>query len=72
MKQWLSELRASWRDKNFVCAMLIFFVSYLVIAAIAYLLPAQIVVSILGGIAGWQIAGWSFRIAPKVKELIFK
>ena len=72
MKQWLSEFKASWRDKYFICAAAIFALSYLAIAAVAILLPAQIVVAILGGIAGWQIASWSFRLSPKVKQILFK
>ena len=72
MKQWLSEFRASWRDKNFICAMLIFILSYILIAAVALLLSAQLAITILGGIAGWQVASWSFRVAPKVKQLLFR
>jgi hypothetical protein len=72
MNKWLSDFKASWRDKNFICAAAIFALSYLAIAAIAILLPAQIVVAILGGIAGWQIASWSFRLAPKLKKIVFK
>lgn len=72
MNKWLSDFRASWSDKNFICAAVIFALSYLTIAAIAILLPAQIVVAILGGIAGWQIASWSFRVAPKLKKILFK
>ena len=72
MKQWLSEFRASWRDKNFICAMLVFILSYILIAAVALLLSAQLALAILGGIAGWQVASWSFCIAPKVKQLLFK
>jgi hypothetical protein len=72
MKQWLNEFFASWRDKNFICAAAIFALSYLSIAVVAMVLPAQIVVAILGGIAGWQIASWSFGLAPKLKQLIFK
>jgi hypothetical protein len=29
-------------------------------------------VAILGGIAGWQIASWSFRLGPKLKQIVFK
>jgi hypothetical protein len=72
MNKWLSDFKASWRDKNFICAAVIFALSYLAIVAIAMLLPAQIVVTILGGIAGWQIASWSFRLAPKLKKIVFK
>jgi hypothetical protein len=72
MKQWLSEFFASWRDKNFICAMLIFILSYMLIAAVALLLSAQLALVILGGIAGWQVASWSFCIAPKLKQILFK
>ena len=72
MSKWLSEFKDSWHDKNFICAVVIFALSYLAIAAIALLLPRQIVVAILGGIAGWQIASWSFRLAPKLKKIVFK
>ena len=72
MNKWLSEFRASWRDKNFICAMLVFILSYILIAAVALLLSAQLALVILGGIAGWQVASWSFRVAPKVKQAIFK
>lgn len=72
MKQWLNEFSASWSDKNFICAATIFILSYLSIAMVAMVLPVQIVLAILGGIAGWQIASWSFRLAPKLKQLIFK
>ena len=72
MKQWLSEFLRSWRDKNFICAMLVFILSYILIAAVALLLSAQLALAILGGIAGWQVASWSFRVAPKVKQLLFK
>ena len=72
MNKWLSDFRASWRDKNFICAMLVFILSYILIAAVALLLSAQLALVILGGIAGWQVASWSFRVAPKVKQAIFK
>jgi len=72
MNKWLSDFRASWRDKNFICAMLVFILSYILIAAVALLLSAQLALVILGGIAGWQVASWSFRVAPKVKQFLFK
>jgi hypothetical protein len=72
MKQWLSEFRASWRDKNFICAMLVFLLSYILIASVAFLLSQELALAILGGIAGWQVASWSFCLAPKVKQLLFK
>lgn len=72
MNKWLSDFKASWRDKNFICAMLVFILSYILIAVVALLLSAQLALAILGGIAGWQVASWSFRIAPKVKQAIFK
>jgi hypothetical protein len=52
--------------------MLVFILSYILIAAVALLLSAQLALAILGGIAGWQVASWSFRIAPKVKQVLFK
>jgi hypothetical protein len=72
MNQWLSEFKRSWHDKNFICAIAVFTTSYALIAAVTLLLPAQIFITILSGIAGWQIASWSFRIAPKLKQLLFK
>lgn len=72
MKQWLSEFRASWQDKNFICAAIIFIFSYALIAAIGILLPTLVFTAIISAIAGWQIAGWSFRLAPKLKDYVFK
>lgn len=72
MNQWLSEFKDSWRDKNFICAATIFALSYLLIIAIGMVVPVQIFVAILSGIAGWQIASWSFRLAPKLKKIVFK
>jgi hypothetical protein len=70
VKQWLSEFLRSWRDKNFVCAILGFLFAYAVIAALGLLLPAKVFVVILAAIAGWQLASWSWEFAPKFKELL--
>jgi len=70
MKQWISQFSASWRDKNFVCAILGFLFAYAVIAALGLLLPAKVFVLILTAIAGWQLASWSWEFAPKLKELL--
>lgn len=72
MKQWLSEFRASWRDKNFICAISIFVLSYIAIIVLGILVPSQVFVAVLSGIAGWQVASWSFRLAPKLKQILFK
>jgi hypothetical protein len=72
MKQWLSEFRASWRDKNFVCAILTFILAYIIIAGIGLLLSPQLYTIIISAIAGWQVASWSTRLAPKIKQRLFK
>jgi len=72
MKQWLSELRASWHDKNFICAMLGFLFAYTIIGILGLLLPAKVFVIVLAAIAGWQVASWSWELAPKVKHFIFR
>jgi hypothetical protein len=72
MNKWLSEFKASWRDKNFICSMLIYVVSYAIITAIGLLLPTAVFIGILGAIAGWQIASWSIELTPKVKQILFK
>jgi hypothetical protein len=70
MNQWLSEFRASWRDKNFVCAVLGFLLAYSTITILALLLPMKVFVIVLAAIAGWQIASWSWEFAPKLKQLL--
>ena len=70
MKQWLSELRASWRDHNFVCAVLGFLFAYCTITVLGLLLPVKIFVAVLAAIAGWQLASWSWEFAPKFKQLL--
>jgi hypothetical protein len=70
MKQWLNQFSASWRDKDFVCAVLGFLFAYAVIAALGLVLPAKIFVLILAAIAGWQLASWSWQLAPKLKEVL--
>jgi hypothetical protein len=72
MKEWIVEFKESWRDKNFVCASLIFILSYLLLAGLALLVSQKIYALIISGIAGWQIASWSWRAAPKVKAKLFK
>ena len=70
MKQWISDFKASWRDKNFVCAIFGFLSAYAVIAALGLVLPAKVFVLILAAIAGWQLASWSWEFAPKLKEML--
>ena len=70
MNQWLSDFKASWRDKNFVCAIFGFLFAYAVIAALGLVLPTKVFVLILAAIAGWQLASWSWEFAPKLKELL--
>lgn len=72
MKQWFAEFKQSWHDKNFICGMIIFALSYLVIATLALLVSHQLYMLIITAIAGWQVASWSWRLAPKVKQLVFK
>ena len=52
--------------------MIIFALSYLVIATLALLVSHQLYMLIITAIAGWQVASWSWRLAPKVKQLVFK
>lgn len=72
MKQWLVEFRQSWQDKNFICASLIFILSYLLLAGLALLISRDLYIIILTAIAGWQVASWSWEFAPKVKAKLFK
>ena len=70
MKQWLSELRASWRDHNFVCAILGFLFAYCTITVLGLLLPVKVFIAVLAAIAGWQLASWSWSLAPKLRNLL--
>jgi hypothetical protein len=72
MKQWISEFKSSWHDKNFICAISIFIFSYALIALVAMLLPQTVFIAVLGAVAGWQVAGWSHELAPKIKQRLFK
>jgi len=72
MQNWIGEFLRSWRDKNFMCAMVGFLLSYAAIIIMGLLLPLKIFVTILGAIAGWQLASWSWELAPKIKKLLFK
>lgn len=70
MKQWISQFSASWRDKNFVCAILGFLFAYGMITILGLLLPVKLFIAVLAAIAGWQLASWSWEFAPKLKELL--
>lgn len=72
MKQWFAEFKESWADKNFICGMAIFALSYILLAGLALLVSRDLYTLIITAIAGWQVASWSWRLAPKVKQLIFK
>jgi hypothetical protein len=72
MSAWLEEFRRSWTDRNFICAILIFVLSYLSLAGLALLVSHKLYMLIVSGIAGWQVAGWSYRLAPKLKAKLFK
>jgi hypothetical protein len=72
MKQWFAEFKESWTDKNFICGMIIFALSYLLLAGLALLVSRDLYMLTIGAIAGWQVASWSWRLAPKVKQYIFK
>ena len=72
MKQWLVEFKQSWADKNFICGMAIFALSYLLLATLAILVSRDLYTLIISGIAGWQVASWSWRLAPKLKAKLFK
>jgi hypothetical protein len=72
MKQWFAEFKESWTDKNFICGMIIFVISYLLLAGLALLVSRDLYMLTIGAIAGWQVASWSWRLAPKVKQYIFK
>lgn len=72
MKQWLIEFKQSWRDKTFICSITIFILSYLLLASLALLVSRELYMLIISAIAGWQVASWSYRLAPKVKQWLFK
>lgn len=72
MTKWLAEFKQSWQDKNFVCAVLIFALSYLALAGLAILVSRELYTLIISAIAGWQIASWSTALAPKFKAKLFK
>lgn len=72
MKQWLIEFKNSWADKNFICSMIIFVLSYLLLAGLAILVSKDLYILVISSIAGWQIASWSWHLAPKVKAKLFK
>lgn len=72
MKQWLNEFKRSWQDNNFVCAIAGFLIAYLIITILSLLLPLKLFIAILAAIAGWQLASWSWWLAPKIKQLLFK
>jgi NAD/NADP transhydrogenase beta subunit len=72
MNKWLSEFKQSWHDKNFICAILSYFLGYSLIIAIGLFLPLTIFIGILGAISGWQLASWSMQLSPKLKQLLFK
>lgn len=70
MKQWISQIKASWRDHNFVCAIAGFIVAYGTITVLGLLLPIKVFIAILAAIAGWQLASWSWEFAPKLYSLL--
>jgi hypothetical protein len=72
MKQWLQEFKQSWQDKTFLCGFTIFALSYLLLMLLAMILSKQVYATLITGIAGWQIASWSWRLAPKLKAKLFK
>lgn len=72
IQQWFHEFRKSWQDKNFICAMATFIITYVVISSIGLLISHELYTAIISGIAGWQVASWSTRLAPKIKEIVFK
>lgn len=72
MNAWIQEFRRSWADKTFICGMTIFVLSYLLLAGLALLISRELYALIISGIAGWQVASWSTRLAPKLKAKLFK
>ncbi len=72
MKQWLIELKESWQDKTFICSVTIFALSYLLLIALALLISRELYTLIISAIAGWQVASWSYKLAPKLKAKLFK
>jgi len=72
MKKWLTEFFQSWQDKTFVCGIAIFILSYLLLAGLAILVNKDLYMLVISSIAGWQIASWSWHLAPKLKAKLFK
>ena len=72
MKQWLREFSESWQDKNFVCAIIAFILAFSIITLIGLFLPVKLFIAILGAIAGWQLASWSWQFGSKIKQKLFK
>jgi hypothetical protein len=72
MKQWFVEFKHSWGDRTFICSIIIFVLSYLLLIGLGLLINREIYTLIISAIAGWQIADWSYYLAPKLKQLMFK
>lgn len=72
IKVWFIEFKRSWRDKNFICGMAIFVLSYLLLAGLALLVSRELYMIVISAIAGWQVASWSYRLAPYIKQRLFK
>jgi hypothetical protein len=72
MNQWLIEFKKSLQDKTFICSIIIFALSYLLLAGLAILVSHKLYMLIITAIAGWQVASWSHRLAPKIKAKLFK
>ena len=72
MNNWLNDFKQSWQDRNFVCGIIIFVLCYLLLATIALLVSRDLYMILISAIAGWQLASWSWRLAPKIKSMIFK
>jgi len=72
MNNWLNDFKQSWQDRNFVCGIIIFVLCYLLLAIIALLVSRDLYMILISAIAGWQLASWSWRLAPKIKSMIFK
>jgi len=72
MNNWLNDFKQSWQDRNFVCGIIIFVLCYLLLAIIALLVSRDLYMILISAIAGWQLASWSWRLAPKIKLMIFK
>ena len=72
MNNWLNDFKQSWQDRNFVCGIIIFVLCYLLLAIVALLVSRDLYMILISAIAGWQLASWSWRLAPKIKSMIFK